>query len=188
MLIQPTEDEGDTLERQSEPQHIPSPPYPSTDQHETQTNPSPKPSPTTHITDSITEGSGRNHRGQSSIDRSLLENEGGMTLQSMYDLCISLCTQVTDQAKEIKHLKIGRKEIFDEKVDATGVCIQTGEEIHQSFPTVHKDPDFDELDDDAIDYIETEDVQDVGRIRYVVHKEKESAEKEVSIKDALNTA
>ncbi|GJV29933.1 hypothetical protein Tco_1386381 [Tanacetum coccineum] len=34
-----------------------------------------------------------------------LRNEGDMTLQSVYDLCISLCTQVIDQAKEIKHLK-----------------------------------------------------------------------------------
>ncbi|GJS16001.1 hypothetical protein Tco_0410473 [Tanacetum coccineum] len=30
-------------------------------------------------------------------------------------------------------------------------------------PTVHKDPAFDELDDDTIDYMETEDAQDVGR-------------------------
>ncbi|GJX15519.1 hypothetical protein Tco_0216351 [Tanacetum coccineum] len=61
MLVQPTEDEGDTLERQSEPQPIPSPPHLSEDQHETQTDPSPRPSPTTHIPDSILEGSGGNH-------------------------------------------------------------------------------------------------------------------------------
>ncbi|GKD84080.1 hypothetical protein Tco_1350919 [Tanacetum coccineum] len=54
-------------------------------------------------------------------------------------------------------------------------------------PSVHKDPAFDELDDDEIDYIETEDAQDVGRTRYVVHEEKEIAEKEVSTQDALNT-
>ncbi|GJW22270.1 hypothetical protein Tco_0032892 [Tanacetum coccineum] len=100
-----SKDEGDTLERQSEPQPIPSPPHLSEDQHKTQTDPSPRPSPTTHIPDSILEGSGGNHGGQSSSDRSLSGNEGGMTLQSVYDLCISLCTQVTDQAKEIKHLK-----------------------------------------------------------------------------------
>ncbi|GJV23100.1 hypothetical protein Tco_1375795 [Tanacetum coccineum] len=45
-----------------------------------------------------------------------------------------------------------------------------------------------ELDDDEIDYMETEDAQDVGRTRYVVHEEKESAEKEVSTEDALSTA
>ncbi|GJW63922.1 hypothetical protein Tco_0115806 [Tanacetum coccineum] len=36
-------------------------------------------------------------------------------------------------------------------------------------PTVHKDPAFDELNDDTMDYIETEDAQDVGRTSYVVH-------------------
>ncbi|GJX51470.1 hypothetical protein Tco_0278315 [Tanacetum coccineum] len=111
MLVQPTEDEGEGSERPSEPQPIPSPPHPSTDQHETQTNPSPRPSPTSHIPDSIPEGSGGNHGGQSSSDKSLSGNEGDMTLQSVYDLCISLCTQVTDQAKEIKHLKAHIKKL-----------------------------------------------------------------------------
>ncbi|GKC81857.1 hypothetical protein Tco_1137574, partial [Tanacetum coccineum] len=53
-------------------------------------------------------------------------------------------------------------------------------------PSVHKDPAFNELDDDEIDYMETEDAQYVGRTRYVVHEEKESAEKEISTEDALN--
>ncbi|GJW09671.1 hypothetical protein Tco_1575498 [Tanacetum coccineum] len=72
---------------------------------EPQSDPSPRPSPTTHIPDSILEDSGGNHRGQSSSDRSLSGNEGDMTLQSVYDLCISLCSHVTDQAKQIKQLK-----------------------------------------------------------------------------------
>ncbi|GKF78896.1 hypothetical protein Tco_0234464, partial [Tanacetum coccineum] len=55
-------------------------------------------------------------------------------------------------------------------------------------PTVHKDPAFDELDDDTIDYMETEDAQDVGRTSYVVHEEKESAEKGVSTEDPLSSA
>ncbi|GKD03517.1 hypothetical protein Tco_1178491, partial [Tanacetum coccineum] len=66
----------------------------------------------------------------------------------------------------IYEAKIGRKEILKDTVDAKGVS-------------------FDELDDDEIDHIETKDVQDVGRTRYVVHEEKESAEKEVSTEDAL---
>ncbi|GJY42914.1 hypothetical protein Tco_0431127 [Tanacetum coccineum] len=204
MLVQPTEDEGEGSERPSEPQPIPSPPHPSTDQHETQTNPSPRPSPTSHITDSIPEGSGGNHGGQSSSDRSLSGNEGGMTLQSVYDLCISLCTQVTDQAKEIKHLKAqikklkkkakpvithhrawmksvsmkqrlaGKKSLKKQWMQMESVSKQ-GRKSAKAEPTVHKDPAFDELDDDAIDYMETEDAQDVGRTRYVVHEEKESA-------------
>ncbi|GKC33893.1 hypothetical protein Tco_1046277 [Tanacetum coccineum] len=217
MLVQPTKDEGDTLERQSEPQPIPSPPHLSEDQHETQTDPSPRPSPTTHIPDSILEGSGGNHGGQSSSDRSLLGNEGGMTLQSMYDLCISLCTQVTDQAKEIKHLKAqikklkkkakpvithhkawmksvsmkqrlaGKKSLKKQWMQKESVSKQ-GRKPAKAEPTVHKDPAFDELDDDTMDYMETEDAQDVGRTSYVVHEEKESAEKGVSTEDPLSTA
>ncbi|GKE35930.1 hypothetical protein Tco_1455252, partial [Tanacetum coccineum] len=114
------------------------------------------PLPTTHIPDSILEGFGGNHGGQSSSDRSLSGNEGGMTLQSVYDLCISLCTQ-------------GRKPAKAE-------------------PTIHKDPTFDELDDDTIDYMETEDAQDVGITSYVVHEEKESAENGVNTEDPLSTA
>ncbi|GJW91344.1 hypothetical protein Tco_0168897 [Tanacetum coccineum] len=89
----------------SEPQLTPSPSHPSEIHVEPQSDPSPRPSPTTHIPDSIPEDSGGNQGGQSSSDRSLSGNEGGMTLQSVYDLCISLCTQVTNQAKEIHHLK-----------------------------------------------------------------------------------
>ncbi|GJQ90085.1 hypothetical protein Tco_0001224 [Tanacetum coccineum] len=61
MLAQPTEDEGAVLERPSETQPTPSPPHPSTDQHETQPDQSPRPSPTIPIPDSIPEGSGGNH-------------------------------------------------------------------------------------------------------------------------------
>ncbi|GJS49228.1 hypothetical protein Tco_0599349 [Tanacetum coccineum] len=111
MLVQQTEDEGEASERPSDSQPIPSPPHPSEDQPQTQPDPSPRPSPTIHIPDSIPEGSGGNHGGQSSSDRSLSGNEDGLTLQSVYDLCISLCTQVTDQAKEIKHLKAQIKKL-----------------------------------------------------------------------------
>ncbi|GKF04560.1 hypothetical protein Tco_0035228, partial [Tanacetum coccineum] len=62
-----------------------------------------------------------------------------------------------------------------------------GRKSAKAEPTVHKDPTFDELDDDKIDYMKTEDAHDVGRIRYVVHEEKESREKEVSTEDALST-
>ncbi|GJT16318.1 ribonuclease H-like domain-containing protein [Tanacetum coccineum] len=158
MLVQQTKDEGDTLERQSEPQPIPSPPYLSVDQHETQTDPSPRPSPTTHIPDSIPEGSGGNHR---------------------------------DQAKEIKHLNAQIKKIKKKAkpvITHHRAWMKSGRKSAKAEPTVHKDPAFDELDDDAIDYMEAEDAQDVGRTSYVVHKEKESAEKGVSTEDPLSTA
>ncbi|GJV73410.1 hypothetical protein Tco_1493405 [Tanacetum coccineum] len=105
MLVQPTEDEGEFSERPFESQPIPSPTHLSDDQPEPQHDPSPRPSSSIPILDSNSEGSGGNHGGQSSSDRSLSGNEDGLTLQSVYDLCISLCTQVIAQAAEIKILK-----------------------------------------------------------------------------------
>ncbi|GJS50051.1 putative ribonuclease H-like domain-containing protein [Tanacetum coccineum] len=163
MLVQPTEDEGESSERQSEPQPPPSPLYPSADQHETQLNPSPRPLPTIPIPDFIPEGSGRNHGGQSSSDRSLSGNEDGLTLQSIYDLCVSLYKQVTDQAKEIKHLKAQIKKLNQKAkpvITHHKAWMKSGRKPAKSEPTVHKDPAFDDLDDvdvnDAMDYMETD--------------------------------
>ncbi|GJS57799.1 hypothetical protein Tco_0652583 [Tanacetum coccineum] len=127
VLVQPTQDEGASSERPSEAQPTPSPaptsevPHePQTDSSpahtsevplEQQTDPSPRPSPTTTIPDSIPETSGGNLGGHSSSDKSLSGNEGEMTLQSVYDLCLSLCAQVTDQAKEIQNLKAQIKKL-----------------------------------------------------------------------------
>ncbi|GJV42193.1 hypothetical protein Tco_1420633 [Tanacetum coccineum] len=212
MLVQPTEDEGATSERPSEPQPTPSPPHPSEANVEPQSDPSPRPSPSTHIPDSIPESSGGNHGGQSSSDKSLSGNEGDMTLQSVYDLCISLCTQVTDQAKEIKHLKAqikklkkkakpvithhrawmksvsmkqrlaGKKSLKTQWMQKESVSKQ-GRKPAKAEPSVHKDPLFDELADDTLDYMDTENAQDVGRTRNVVNEEKESAEDAVSTED-----
>ncbi|GKB44399.1 ribonuclease H-like domain-containing protein [Tanacetum coccineum] len=78
---------------------------------EPQTDPSPRPSPSTTIPDSIPKSSGGNLGGHSSNDKSLSWTEGEMTLQSVYDLCLSLCAQVSDQAKEIQNLKAHIKKL-----------------------------------------------------------------------------
>ncbi|GJT32483.1 hypothetical protein Tco_0922902 [Tanacetum coccineum] len=179
MLVQPTEDEGEQSERPSLPQLTPSPSHPGEVHVEPQSDPSPRPSPTTYIPDSIPEDSGKNHRGQSSSDRSLSGNEGGMTLQSVYDLCISLCSQVTDQAKQIKQLKAQIKKLKKKA--------KHGRKPAKAEPSVHKDPLFDELADDTLDYMDTENAQDMGRSRFVVREEKEREEKDVSTDDALGT-
>ncbi|GKD97982.1 hypothetical protein Tco_1381879, partial [Tanacetum coccineum] len=108
------------------------------------------PSPSIPIPDSNPEGFGGNHGGQSSNDRSLSGNKDGITLQSVYDLCVSLCKQVTIQAKEIKDLKAQIKKLKKKAIP--------GRKTAKSKPTRHKDQAFDDLDDiDAIDYMETED-------------------------------
>ncbi|GKB52936.1 hypothetical protein Tco_0903689 [Tanacetum coccineum] len=55
-------------------------------------------------------------------------------------------------------------------------------------PSVHKDLLFDEIPEDTLDYMETEDAQDVGRTRDVVNEENENADAEVSTEDVLSTA
>ncbi|GJT41596.1 hypothetical protein Tco_0941461 [Tanacetum coccineum] len=188
---------GEASERPSDSQPIPSPPYPSKYQSQIQTDPSPRPSSFIAIPDSNPEGSGGNHGGQSSNDISLLGNEDGLTLQSVYDLCVSLCNQVTAQAKEIKALKaqtrLARKTSLKKKGVQKGYVSKQERKSVKSFkgePSVHKDPAFDDLDDivdDAMDYIESEDAQDEGRTSSVVLEEKESADKEVSTEAPVST-
>ncbi|GJU62191.1 hypothetical protein Tco_1244026 [Tanacetum coccineum] len=194
-----------------EPQTDPSPTHTSEVPVELQPDPSPRPSPSTTILDSIPESSGGNLGGHSSSDKSLSGNEGEMTLQSVYDLCLSLCSQVSDQAKEIQYLKAHIKKL---KKQAKPVVKQhrawmksislkqrlarkrsskkqwvhresvskQGRKFAKGEPSVHKDPLFDELPEDTLDYMETEDAQDVGRTRDVVDEEKENDE------DVLSTA
>ncbi|GJY30928.1 hypothetical protein Tco_0414423 [Tanacetum coccineum] len=217
MLVQPTEDEGAPSERPSEAQPTPSPPHTSEAPVEPQTDPSPRPSSSTTIPDSIPESSGRNHGGHLFSDKSLSGNEGEMTLQSVYDLCISLCTQVTDQAKEIQKLKAqikklkkqakpvvthhrawmksvslkhrlaGKRSLKKQWMQRESVSKQ-GRKSAKGESSVHKDPLFDEIPEDTLDYMETEDAQDVGRTRDVVVEEKENAEDVLSTEDALSTA
>ncbi|GKA98296.1 hypothetical protein Tco_0826233, partial [Tanacetum coccineum] len=142
---------------QSKLQPIPSPTYLSIDQHETETDPSLSHLPTTHILDSIPEGFGGNHR---------------------------------DQAKKIKHLKAQIKKLKKKAkpvITHHRAWMKSGRKSAKAEPTIHKDQAFDELDDDAIDNMETKDSQDMGRTRYVMHEEKEREEKEVSTEDALGT-
>ncbi|GJU62329.1 hypothetical protein Tco_1244164 [Tanacetum coccineum] len=108
---QPTPSPAHTSEVPFEPHTDSSPAHTSEVPIESQTDPSPRPSPTTIIPDSIPETSGGNLGGHSSSDKSLSGTEGELTLQSVYDLCLSLCAQVSDQAKEIQHLKAQIKKL-----------------------------------------------------------------------------
>ncbi|GKC58819.1 hypothetical protein Tco_1086417 [Tanacetum coccineum] len=188
MLVQPTEDEGEVSERPSESQPIPSPTHPSEDQPEPQPDLSPRPSSSIPIPDSNPEGSGGNHGGQSSSDRSLSGNEDGLTLQSVYDLCISLCTQVTAQAAEIKDLKAQIKQLKKKTrpvINHHKAWFRAARKAVKSSkgaPSVHTHTDWDDMDtdleaklNDAMDYTQDGDtlvVEDMG-----------SAEKGGSTKD-----
>ncbi|GJV63553.1 hypothetical protein Tco_1474381 [Tanacetum coccineum] len=236
MLVQPAQDEGASSERLSVEQPSPSPTptgeipneslpdsssaQPSEvpfEQHpDTSPSPSPRPSPTPIVPDSIPEPTGENLGDHSSNDTSLSGNEDDMTLQNVYDLCISLCQQVSDQAKEIKLLKakikklkkqakpvikhhkeylkiISLKQRFPKKsfskkqrVHKKNVSKQ-GRKKAKGESKVHRDPLFDVMSEDKIDQMETEDAQSEGRTRGMVDEEKELDEERLSTEDEVST-
>ncbi|GJT79897.1 hypothetical protein Tco_1054239 [Tanacetum coccineum] len=143
--------------------------------HALTTDPSPRPSPSTTILDSIPESSGGNLRGHSSSDKSLSGNEGEMTLQSVYDLCISLCTQSMDE-ECLLEAKISKKEILKETMDATESCIQKREESLPQGELHHKDPLFDEIFEIHWHYIlfQKSDPKDKGKKKIEEEDESES--------------
>ncbi|GJV02561.1 hypothetical protein Tco_1336130 [Tanacetum coccineum] len=174
MLVQPTEDEGALSERPSEAQPTPSLAHTSEVPIEPQTDSSP----------AHTKSSGGNLGGHSSSDKSLSGNKGEMTLQSVYDLCLSLCVQVSDQAKEIQHLKAQIKKL---KKQAKPSVSKEGRKFAKGKPLVHRDPLFEKIPEDTHDYMESEYAQDVGRTRDIMGEEKEYAEDVLSNKDVLST-
>ncbi|GJW15365.1 hypothetical protein Tco_0019498 [Tanacetum coccineum] len=240
MLVQPTQDEGASSERLSDEQPSPSPAptsevpneslpdsssaQPSEVPFEQQPDPSPRPSPrpspqpspTPIVPDSIPEPTGENLGDHSSNDTSLLGNEDDMTLPNVYDLCISLCKQVSDQAKEITILKAKIKKLKKQakpvikhfKAYLKTVSLQKrlsrkssskkqrmhkknvskqGRKIAKGESTVQRDPMFDVMPEDNIDHIETEDAQSEGRTKEMVDEDKEIDEDRVSTEDGVST-
>ncbi|GKF08407.1 hypothetical protein Tco_0042631, partial [Tanacetum coccineum] len=225
-------DEGASSERPSKALLTPSPaptsevPYePQTDSSPAQTsevpiehqpNPSPRPSPTNTILASIPETSGDNPGGHSSSVKSLSGNEGDMTIQGVYDLCLSLCKQVSDQAKEIQALKVQitklkkqakpvikhhttylksvslkqrflRKSFLKKhRVHKESVSKQ-GRKFAKGESSVQRDILFDEIPEDTVDHMDTENAQDEGRIREIVDEDKEIDEVRLSTEDAVST-
>ncbi|GJU84370.1 hypothetical protein Tco_1291916, partial [Tanacetum coccineum] len=158
--------------------------------------PSPKPSPTPIVADLIPEPTGENLGDHSSNDTSLSGNEDDMTLQNVYDLCISLCKQVLDQAKEIKLLKAkitklkkqAKPVIKHHKAYLKSVSLQQrfprksfskkhrvhkesvskqGRKKAKGESSIQRDPLFDVMPKDKIDHMETENAQSEGRTRDV---------------------
>ncbi|GJU05940.1 putative ribonuclease H-like domain-containing protein [Tanacetum coccineum] len=240
MLVQPTQDEGASSERLSDEQPSPSPAptsevpneslpdsssaQPSEVPFEQQPDPSPRPSPrpspkplpTPIVPDSIPEPTGENLGDHSSNDTSLSGNEDDMTLPNVYDLCISLCKQVSDQAKEIKLLKAqitklkkqAKPVIKHFKAYLKTVSLQQrlprkssskkhrmhkesvskqGRKIAKGESSVQRDPLFDVMPEDNIDHMETENAQSEGRTREMVDEDKEIDEVRLSTEDAVST-
>ncbi|GJT17542.1 putative ribonuclease H-like domain-containing protein [Tanacetum coccineum] len=125
--------------------------------------------------------------------------------------------EVSDQAKEIQHLKaqikklkkqakpvvkhhrawmksvslkqrLARKKSSKKQWVHRESVSKQGRKFAKGEPSVHKDPLFDEIPKDTLDYMETEVAQDVGRTRDVVDEEKENDEDVLTTEDVLSTA
>ncbi|GJZ08834.1 hypothetical protein Tco_0543117 [Tanacetum coccineum] len=183
MLVQPTEDEGEQSERPSEPHLTPYPSHPSEVHIEPQSDPSPRPSPTTHISDSIPEDSGGNHGDQAKEIKHLKAQ-----IEKLKKKAKPVITHHRAWMKSVsmKQRLAGNKSLKTQWMQKESVSKQ-GRKPAKAEPSVHKDPLLDELADDMLDYMDTENAQDVGRTRNVVNEEKESVEDTVSTKDVVST-
>ncbi|GKD57628.1 hypothetical protein Tco_1291015, partial [Tanacetum coccineum] len=108
------------------------------------------PSPTIPIPDSIPEGSGRNHGGQSSIDRSLSGNEDGLTLQRIKKLKKKAKPVITHHKDWIKSVSMkqrltGKKSLKKKWMQKEFVSKQ-GRKSAKSTPTAHTGQVFDDVD------------------------------------------
>ncbi|GJX20492.1 hypothetical protein Tco_0223169 [Tanacetum coccineum] len=139
-----------------------------------------------------------------------------MTLQNVYDLCISLCKQVSDQAKEIQLLKakinklkkqaqpvikhhrswiksvslkqrLPRKRFSKKQRVHKEHVSKQGRKYAKGESSVQGNPLFDELHEDSVEHMETNDAQDEGRTREMVDEEKEIEKDMLSTKDVLST-
>ncbi|GJR66024.1 putative ribonuclease H-like domain-containing protein [Tanacetum coccineum] len=183
MLVQPTEDEGAPSERPSEALPTPSPAPICKVPNEPQTDSSP----------TQTKTSGGNLGGHSSSDKSLLANEGDMTLQS------ANIKKLKKQANPvIKHhrawlqsislkKRLARKRSSKkQRVHKESVSKQ-GRKFAKGESSVQRDPLFDEIPEDTVDHMETKNAQDVGRTREIVDEDKEIDENILSTEDVLST-
>ncbi|GJY14086.1 putative ribonuclease H-like domain-containing protein [Tanacetum coccineum] len=97
------------------------------------------------------------------------------------DNVADLLTKAFDVSRKLMEMQrlAGKKSLKKQWMQKEYVSKQ-GRKPAKAEPSVHKDPLFDELADDTLDYMDTENAQDVGRTRNVVYEEKESAEDVVS--------
>ncbi|GKG54261.1 hypothetical protein Tco_0557784, partial [Tanacetum coccineum] len=71
-------------------------------------------------------------------------------------------------------------------VHAESVSIQ-GRKFAKGKPSVHRDPQFEDIPKDTLDHMETENAQVMGKTRDLVGEEKEIDENILSTEDVLST-
>ncbi|GJS34863.1 hypothetical protein Tco_0533245 [Tanacetum coccineum] len=164
----PTPSPAPTSEAPLEPQTDSSPAQTSEVPFEHQPNPSPRPSPTNTIPASTPETSGEKPwRSFNASDKSFQGMSGDMTKPSVL------------YSQEREHLKEHR--VHKEYVSKQGRKFAKGES------SVQRDPLFDEMPEDKIDHMETENAQSEGRTREMGNEDKDIDERMLSTEDVLST-
>ncbi|GKD92712.1 hypothetical protein Tco_1372549 [Tanacetum coccineum] len=180
----------------TEPQTDSSPAQTSEVPIEHQPDPSPGPSPTTTIPDSILETSSKNLGSHSANDKSLSGNKDqAKELQALK----AQITKLKKQAKPvIKHHKaylksVSLKQRFPRKsfskkhrVHKESVSKQ-GRKFAKGESSVQRDTLFEEMPEDTIDHMETENAQSEGRTREMGDEDKDIDERMLSTEDVLST-
>ncbi|GJR70432.1 hypothetical protein Tco_0016497 [Tanacetum coccineum] len=144
---------------------------------------SPRPSPTPYILDSIPEVSGGNHGDQAKEIKHLKAQ-----IKKLKQQAKPVITHHRAWIKTVylKQRLAGKKSLKLNWMQKESVSKQ-GRKSAKAEPSVHKDPLFDELDDDEIDNMDTEDAQDVGRTRDGMNAMKEGTKDAVSTEDVVST-
>ncbi|GJW87006.1 hypothetical protein Tco_0162346 [Tanacetum coccineum] len=150
---------------------------------EPQSDPSPRPLLTTHMPDSIPEDTGGNQGDQDKEIKHLKAQ-----IKKLQKKAKPVITHHRAWMKSVSLKKrLARKKSLNKNWMQKESVSKQGRKSAKAEPSVHKDPLFDELPDDTLDYMDTEDAQDVGRTRDVVNEEKESAEDAVSTEGVVST-
>ncbi|GJW54367.1 hypothetical protein Tco_0098452 [Tanacetum coccineum] len=95
-------------------------------------------------------------------------------------------TELWMQSVSLKHRLARKRSSKKQWVHKESVSKQ-GRKFAKGEPSVQRDPLFDEIPEDTLDHMETEDAQDVGRTRDIVGEEKENDENVLSTEDVLST-
>ncbi|GJW01132.1 hypothetical protein Tco_1556383, partial [Tanacetum coccineum] len=97
-------------------------------------------------------------------------------------------SEVSDQAKEIQHLKAQIKKLKKQAKPVHKESVSKhGRKFAKGESSVQRDPLIDEIPEDTIDHMETENAQDMGRTREIVDEDKEIDENILSTEDVLST-
>ncbi|GKC45436.1 putative ribonuclease H-like domain-containing protein, partial [Tanacetum coccineum] len=176
MLVQPTADEGAPSERPSEAQPTPSPIHTSEVPLEPQTDSSP------------------NYTSEKALVGIFEVSDQAKEIQHLK----AQITKLKKQAKPvIKHHRAWLKSVSLKK-RLTRKHFSKKQRVHQEFvskqgrkfakgeSSFQRDPLFDEIPEDTVDHMETENAQDVGRTRDIVDEDKEIKENILSTEDCIS--